>query len=148
MNKKFILLLSTAKGLCVLKSAVLCGASIRIVVIAKDRKVQNDYSSEIINICLQNSIKFTLDRQDFNILNEDIIIAVSWKWIIKCPIDRLLVFHDSLLPNYRGFAPLVNMLINGEKNIGGTVLLGGTNYDTGRIVAQKSIINFRPNSYE
>ena len=31
---------------------------------------------------------------------------------------NLIVFHDSLLPNYRGFAPLVNCLVNNE-NRGG-----------------------------
>jgi len=29
-----------------------------------------------------------------------------------------IVFHDSLLPKYRGFAPLVNCLVNNENGGG------------------------------
>jgi methionyl-tRNA formyltransferase len=48
------------------------------------------------------------------------------------------VFHDSPLPKYRGFAPLANMLINGEREIGATALLGTTEYDKGGILYQYS----------
>jgi len=48
-----------------------------------------------------------------------------------------LISHDSLLPKYRGFAPLVNALINREKVTGVTALLGAEDYDTGNIILQK-----------
>ena len=36
--------------------------------------------------------------------------------------ENLIVFHDSLLPKYRGFAPLVSQLINGEEYLGVTAI--------------------------
>jgi methionyl-tRNA formyltransferase len=47
--------------------------------------------------------------------------------------------HDSLLPKYRGFAPLVNCLVNGEKKVGVTALFASEEYDRGDIIAQRSI---------
>jgi methionyl-tRNA formyltransferase len=43
------------------------------------------------------------------------------------------------LPRYRGFAPVVNALINGDRWLGVTALLGGAEYDTGLILGQKKI---------
>jgi len=52
--------------------------------------------------------------------------------------QKLIVFHDSLLPRYRGFAPLVNALINGEETIGVTALMASEQYDEGPILSQRS----------
>ena len=46
----------------------------------------------------------------------------------------MIIFHDSLLPKYRGFAPLVNSLINQEKEIGVTAIKASQNYDEGDTV--------------
>ena len=51
----------------------------------------------------------------------------------------LVVFHDSPLPRYRGFAPLVNMLINGESTLTVTVLHAAEDYDAGAIIDQASV---------
>lgn len=58
--------------------------------------------------------------------------------MIKHPSDKLIVFHDSLLPKYRGLAPLVNMLINGEDEIGVSAIFGASEYDRGNLISQKS----------
>ena len=50
----------------------------------------------------------------------------------------MVVFHDSLLPRYRGFAPLVSALVNGEKKIGVSALFASEEYDRGEIISQKS----------
>ena len=52
---------------------------------------------------------------------------------------QLLVIHDSLLPKYRGFNPLVTALIRGDKEIGATILEASEHYDRGNIVKQKKI---------
>ena len=72
------------------------------------------------------------------------IICVGWQFMIpKEWIDyldgRVLITHDSLLPKYRGFAPLATALINGEKEAGLTVMLAGTEMDSGDIIYQKRI---------
>jgi methionyl-tRNA formyltransferase len=60
--------------------------------------------------------------------------------MLPCVVNTpLIVFHDSLLPRYRGFAPLVCALINGEFRIGVTALLAGEAYDDGPILGQECI---------
>ena len=54
---------------------------------------------------------------------------------LECP---MLVFHDSLLPKYRGFDPLPAAIINGESQVGLTVLFAADEVDSGDIVLQKS----------
>src|SRR5947208_1230479 len=38
------------------------------------------------------------------------IFVVGWQYIIPEPPQNLVVFHDSLLPRYRGFAPTITAL--------------------------------------
>lgn len=66
-------------------------------------------------------------------------MAIGWRWLINNGA-RVIVLHDSLLPRYRGFAPLVNSLINGETKIGVTALFASEKgYDAGAIISQRSI---------
>jgi methionyl-tRNA formyltransferase len=51
----------------------------------------------------------------------------------------VIVFHDSLLPRYRGFAPTVTAMINGDPVVGVTALQLAANVDSGPIVAQRAI---------
>lgn len=104
------------------------------VVIGQDPHVQNDYSEEIIHLLKKLNIKYTLDRTYFD-EKVNYNLAVSWRWILPSD-NNLIVFHDSLLPKYRGFAPLVNMLINGEEKIGVTALFASEEYDKGPIISQ------------
>ena len=68
----------------------------------------------------------------------DFSIAVAWKWLIKQK-DILIVLHDSLLPKYRGYLPLVSQLINGEKEIGVTSFFANDKYDEGDIIYSSKI---------
>lgn len=111
---------------------------LRQVVIGTDSAVQNDYSVEIADACRRNNINFCFRKDYSGDIETEYAIAISWRWMIGHPQDKLIIFHDSLLPRYRGFAPLVNSLINGEKRIGVTALSGSEEYDTGSIIGQGS----------
>ena len=71
-------------------------------------------------------------------MNSITAIAVSWRWLITENFSSTIIFHDSLLPKYRGFAPLVSALIKGDDRIGVTALLAQGEYDSGPIIAQES----------
>ena len=49
------------------------------------------------------------------------------------------MFHDSLLPRYRGFAPLVSALVNGDEHIGVTALFASDEYDKGPVIGQEAV---------
>lgn len=131
----------TKKGLNVIKSFVETHGvdSVSYVVGSRDFNVINDYFFDIKNFCVNNGICW-VDKENYNHLDflDDYKFAVGWRWIIH-HAKNLIVFHDSILPKYRGFSPLVNMLINGEELIGVSALLASDEYDAGDVLAQQSI---------
>lgn len=74
----------------------------------------------------------------------DLMFAVSWRYMIPPRIysrARLgaFVIHDSLLPEYRGFAPTVWAIVNGEERTGATLFEIAEGVDEGAIVAQQAV---------
>lgn len=108
---------------------------IEIVVSAPDPNVQNDFFVEIREHCAAHRLKFATRDECVDIV-ADYALAVSWRWLIKLDKSKVIVFHDALLPHYRGFNPLVSCLIKGEPEIGVTALFGSEEYDCGDIIAQ------------
>jgi methionyl-tRNA formyltransferase len=141
---KVTLFLMTLKGFEVIR-AIADNSYLNViekVVIGRDNNVINDYSNDIEKICLANKIAYCFNNENYEV-NTLYGIAISWRWIINSGEFNLIVLHDSLLPKYRGFSPLVNMLINGEKKIGVTALFASNEFDKGPIILQKEIpINY------
>lgn len=138
---KIALLLSGKKGLKVLQD--ICDYNglnvVTDVVASHDAGVDFDFYDEIRDFCISNGIKFH-NRLDQSFSTRDFkgyLIAIGWKWMLP-PGNNVLVIHDSILPRYRGFAPLVNNLINGESVIGATAVFADEYYDKGKIIAQFS----------
>lgn len=76
-------------------------------------------------------------------INPDIAVVVAFKMLPRdvWQIPRLGTFnlHASLLPQYRGAAPINWAIINGEKETGITTFLLDEQIDTGNILLQKSV---------
>jgi methionyl-tRNA formyltransferase len=107
------------------------------VVGARDRTIAEDYHDEIADLCRHHSVRFRNRSEAYSIRTE-YALAVSWRWLIQAGTSRLVVFHDSLLPSYRGFNPLVTALLNGDEEIGVTALHASAEYDRGDIIAQSA----------
>lgn len=131
--------LMTEKGLRVLQSMIDTMGSGRIayVVGAADKNLTRDYKDEIETLSRQNGIAY-FDRQDPFRPDAEYHFAVSWRWMIHGAAN-LIVLHDSLLPKYRGFAPLPTALANGEPFIGVTALFASDEYDRGDILDQRNL---------
>ncbi|GAA2251106.1 methionyl-tRNA formyltransferase [Streptomyces amakusaensis] len=74
----------------------------------------------------------------------DIIVANNWRtWlppeIFDLPPHGTLNVHDSLLPTYAGFSPLIWALINGEPEVGVTAHRMDAELDMGDVVLQRSV---------
>lgn len=118
---------------------------IDLVVVGTDKDINNDFSEDIITLC--NSLKInTILRSEFKFQllidsSQYLAICCGWRWIIPDVFKTLYIFHDSLLPKYRGFNPLVTALLNRDTLIGMTLIraVPGRTYDTGDIVDQRSI---------
>ena len=131
------LYLCGTKGLAALEAALKYPQNISSVRVLPDAGVLNDpYDSMLM---LAEKHKLRLVPRDFPIYDSE-ALAVGWKFLIQAPHQRIFVIHDSLLPKYRGWNPLVTALQNKAPEIGVTLLLADEKIDHGPIVAQKSII--------
>jgi methionyl-tRNA formyltransferase len=144
------LFLTGKKGLFTLTGIVdQYGASVVSgVVIGRDPKVLNDYSAEIASLCQTNGIRNEVFPAELDVQFE-YVMAAGWQRMIR-EVDEqsLIVFHDSLLPKYRGFAPLVSALLNREPKVGVTALAGSSEYDRGGIFGQEEVVVGYPTTIE
>jgi methionyl-tRNA formyltransferase len=74
----------------------------------------------------------------------DIIVANNWRtWlppeVFDLPPHGTLNVHDSLLPAYAGFSPLIWALINGEAEVGVTAHRMNAELDAGDILLQRAV---------
>ncbi|MGO3328569.1 methionyl-tRNA formyltransferase [Gordonia sp. (in: high G+C Gram-positive bacteria)] len=74
----------------------------------------------------------------------EVIVANNWRtWlpreIYDAPTHGTLNIHDSLLPRYAGFSPVLWALLNRESHVGVTVHRMDEGLDTGPVVAQQAV---------
>ncbi len=76
-------------------------------------------------------------------LNPDLFVVVAFrilpKEILNIPTIGSVNIHTSLLPAYRGAAPIQHALLNGEKKTGITTFMIESKVDTGSILLQEKI---------
>lgn len=75
-------------------------------------------------------------------LNPDLIIVVAYGQILKSPVLTLapkgcINLHGSLLPKYRGAAPIQWAVANGEQKTGVTTMFINEKMDAGDVIAQE-----------
>lgn len=96
-----------------------------------------------IKVFSPNSIKE--DYQEILSLNPDIIITCAYGQIIP---EEVIYFpkydtvnvHASLLPSYRGGAPIQRAIMNGEKEMGVTIMYTDKGMDSGDIIKSNSFL--------
>ncbi len=76
-------------------------------------------------------------------LNADLFVVVAFRMLPKMvwsiPSKGTINLHGSLLPQYRGAAPINWAVINGEKETGVTTFFIDEKIDTGDVIQQKNI---------
>ncbi len=77
-------------------------------------------------------------------LAPDIIVVAAFgqiipKSILDLPTYGCLNIHASLLPKYRGAAPIQYAVMDGEKESGVTIMKMGTGLDTGDMISRKIV---------
>src|SRR3954467_8207110 len=95
---------------------------------------QSEYLERIQELCRDHEVQFYQStnpgakefRQLWSSLELDYLFAIKWRTMISQPVidsarQGLIVFHASLLPRYRGWAPVNWPLINGEEKTGVTM---------------------------
>lgn len=102
-------------------------------------------------VALKHNIKVLQPRrireeyQEIIDLNPDIIITCAYgqmipKVLIDAPLYNIVNVHASLLPNYRGGAPIQRAIMNGEKKTGITIMKTDEGMDTGPILKTAEVV--------
>lgn len=133
---KIGLLLVGNKGLNVL-NVLVNKFEITFVQSYNDKNVNDNSFNFIKNICKEYNIKFFEGKKVELKVDVDKIFVIGWQYILDVDLEKLVVFHDSILPEYKGWAPTVNYLIEGNSYIGATAFKPTEIVDTGMIYAQK-----------
>ena len=129
--------------------------TIDAVVTSPDRKSGRGRKinfSPVKNYCIKNNIKLyqpeNLKEKSFiselKLYNSDLFVVVAFRMIPKIvwsiPKKGTFNLHASLLPNYRGAAPINWVIINQEKITGVTTFLIDEKIDTGKVLSKSEYI--------
>ena len=101
----------------------------------------------IKKFCIENSLPFMQPENlndfelenEFNEINPDLLIVFAYgkiipKKIFELPAHGSINIHTSILPNYRGAAPIQRAIINGEKSSGISFMKLSEGLDEGPIL--------------
>ena len=96
------------------------------------------------NIEIFQPVKLRLDNEKILSLNPDLIVTCAYgqivpKEVLDVPKFGCINVHASLLPKYRGAAPIQACLLDGEEKTGITIMYMDESLDTGDIISAKEI---------
>lgn len=149
---KIFLFLGSRRGYAVLKKLIAMQANICGILCLKEDAHEEAFYPRIVELAATQNIPIFFSHevkpsQYFEAVSScqpDIAFAIGWRFLINSQTYRLpkhgtLVIHDSLLPKYRGFAPMNWVLINGEPETGVTLFFMVDAVDAGPIVDQLKV---------
>lgn len=130
------------------------GQTIKAVVTAPDKpagrgqKIQESAVKQFatanqLPVLQPTNLKSDSFLEELKSLNADLFVVVAFRMLPKVvwsmPPMGTINLHASLLPNYRGAAPINWAIINGEKKTGVTTFFIEEEIDTGKVIEQASV---------
>ena len=119
----------------------------------KSKRGQKINISPVEEFCKNNKLNFRTpinlntdgELKKFKELSPDIVIVVAYGKIVPKSYFGIAKFgfinlHASLLPKWRGAAPIQRAIMNGEKKIGASIMRIEEKLDSGAILATKELI--------
>lgn len=155
-----VLFVATARGLSFCKHFHAKYKDVNLTVVSfREDDNEPPFLNNIMEYCFYNGIVFFESKKmhvgDVAAYLEkcrpDVAFVVSWRYLMPDNIVTLFdrgvyVFHDSLLPRFRGFSPTPWAVILGEAETGATLFRINNEMDRGPIVSQKSV-SISPDDY-
>ena len=107
----------------------------------KESAVKKWATSQNLPVYQPTNLKSDAFNEQLKKLNPDVIIVVAFRMLPKkvwnFPPKGTINLHASLLPDYRGAAPIHWAIINGENKTGVTTFFIDEAIDTGKIIQYK-----------
>ncbi len=127
-----------------------------VAIVCQPDKAKNRKGELIFGAVKQRALELNIPLYQFNKIREegvqilkdiapDIMITCAYgqilsQEILDIPKYGILNVHGSLLPKYRGSAPIQWSLIDGEEKTGVTIMKTALGMDTGDVVSKREII--------
>ena len=131
---KIGLFLVGTKGQQVLEGIV-DDIDIEFVLSYNDKNTLDDSFYLMKDICIGRKIRFyegkTLPEDEYMMVDK--IIIIGWQFLLKDHLEKLIIIHDSKLPEYKGWSPTVQYLIDGNPYLAATAFAPTMKMDTGDI---------------
>jgi methionyl-tRNA formyltransferase len=137
-----------------LRALIDAGHEVALVVThpVSEHAYERIWADSVADLAAEHGIKTLLRERpdDAELLAElraadlDLIVANNWRtWlppeVFELPRHGTLNIHDSLLPAYAGFSPIIWALLNDEPAVGVTAHMMDGELDAGGIVLQRSV---------
>lgn len=148
---KIFLFLGSRRGHAVLKKLIATKANICGILCLAEDAHEEQFHPKVSMIAKEQNIPLFYSTEKkpseyaavLQSTQPDIAFAIGWRYLIMkeayhVPPKGTLIIHDSLLPKYRGFAPMNWAIINGEEKTGVTLFHISEGIDSGPIVDQLS----------
>jgi len=139
-------------GVNCLKALLNAGIQVDLVVTHEDDPNENVWFGSVAKLCAQKNIPFITPKANELVrlipkieeLRPDYIFSFYYRFMIPaqiliCAKIAALNMHGSLLPKYRGRAPVNWAILHGETETGATLHIMETKPDAGDIVGQKAV---------
>ena len=139
-------------GVYCLKALLAAGIKIDLVVTHQDDPNENIWFGSVSNLCSEHQIPYVMPSAaelhdlipQLQALAPDYIFSFYYRnmipaQILACAKIAALNMHGSLLPKYRGRAPVNWAILHGESKTGATLHVMEVKPDAGDIVAQAEV---------
>lgn len=146
--KHILFVISKSTGYFALKSFVELNQSNNVtVLVLDDREDNRTFFDEILQLTQKFQIETVIARKKECLddivtkIKPELVFVCGWYWIISdLTLNKVklgfLGIHNSLLPKYRGHAPLVWSMINGDKEVGSSLFKIVKGMDEGNVFHQ------------
>ena len=150
--KSAVFLGSKSFGLSVLRCLVSAEPSVQWTILHPDDRsdIRSNYLEyQIFSRESGRDLSIVKDRDEAELalaaISYDIAFVCGWYWLLADHIVGLSAppaygIHNSLLPKYRGGAPLVWSILNGEREVGGSLFRLSPGMDDGDIALQVKVV--------
>lgn len=109
----------------------------------KPSPVKKYAESVDLDVLQPDNLKYPVFLWQLGDLRPDLIVVVAFRMLPRevwnLPEYGTINLHASLLPQYRGAAPINHAIINGEKQTGLTTFFIDEEIDTGKIILQEKM---------
>ena len=109
------------------------------VYLMKDSYTSIEEYNKVIKKLKHKSFQVIELKTSANLDYSDTALLVGWNRMVNTENKNIFVIHDSILPKFRGWNPLVSALIAGEREIGATLFRADSGVDTGPIIRTERV---------